>query len=38
MSNSVIKYKDFFPEEVYYCPCLEIAVNQIFNKKNLLLH
>ena len=38
MSNSVIKYKDFFPEEVYYCPCLEIAVNQIFNKQNSLLH
>ena len=33
MSNSIIKYENFFPERVYYCPCLENAVNEIFNKQ-----
>ena len=30
MSNSIIKYENFFPEKLYYCPCLENTVNQIF--------
>ena len=33
MSNSIIKYEKFFPEKVYYCLCLENAVNEIFNKQ-----
>ena len=33
MSNSIIKYEKFFPEKVYYCLCLENAVNEIFNEQ-----
>ena len=33
MSNSVLKYENFFPEKVYYCPCGENAINEIFKKQ-----
>ena len=33
MSNWLIKDENVFPEKVYFCPCLENAVNKIFNKQ-----
>ena len=30
MSDAVTKYENVFPEKVYYCPCLENAINEIF--------
>ena len=33
MSNSVLKYENFFSEKVYYCPCWENAINEIFKKQ-----
>ena len=33
MPNSIIKYENFPPEKVYYCPCLENTVNQTLTSK-----
>ena len=33
MSNWLTKYENMFTEKVYFCPCLENAVNKIFNKQ-----
>ena len=32
MSNSIIKYENFSPEKVYYCPCLENRVKLLTSK------
>ena len=30
---AAIKNKNFFPEKVYYCPCLKNAVDEFFNNE-----